>query len=106
MIDNFGLQSDLNRAIQTSLGGVSKTVMNAEKVLNEKIKNHSVEMSWQPEEKDLGTNNVAEYIPELLDIFCTILLSGQAFDREKSKSDRVVRLKNSLTHARHSLFCI
>ena len=97
MIDNFELQSDLNRAIQTSLGGVSKTVMNAEKVLNEKIKNHSVEMSWQPEEKDLGTNNVAEYIPELLDIFCTILLSGQAFDREKSKSDRVVRLKNSLT---------
>ena len=80
-----------------SLGGDSKTVMNAEKVLNEKIKNHSVEMSLPPEEKDLGSNNVAEYIRELLDIFCTFLLSGQALDRDKSKSDRVVRLKNSLT---------
>ena len=38
MIDNFELQSDLNRANQTSLGGDSKTVMNAKKVLNEKIK--------------------------------------------------------------------
>ena len=43
MIDNFELQSVLNRANQTSLGGDSKPVMNAEKVLNEKIKNHSVE---------------------------------------------------------------
>ena len=40
---------------------------------------------------------MAEYIPELLDIFCTILLSGQALDRDKSKSDCVVRLKTSLT---------
>ena len=96
-IDNFELQSDLNRAYQTSLGGDSKTVMNAAKVLNEKIKNHSVEIPWPPKEKDLSSNNVAEYIPELLDIFCTILLSGQALDSDKSKSDRVVRLKNSLT---------
>ena len=47
--------------------------MNAAKVLNEKIKNHSVEMPWPPEEKDLGSNSVAEYILELLDIFCNIL---------------------------------
>ena len=104
VIDNFELQSDLNRANQTSLGGDSKTVMNAAKVLNEKIKNHSVEMPGPPEEKDLDSNNVAEYIPELLDIFCTILFPGQALDRDKSKSDRVVRLKNSL--AQDSLFCI
>ena len=32
--------------------------MNAAKVLNEKIKNHSVEMLWPPEEKDLGSNNI------------------------------------------------
>ena len=54
-------------------------------------------MPWPSEEKDLSRNNVAKYIPELLDIFCTILLPGQALDRDKSKSDRVVRLKNSLT---------
>ena len=70
--------------------------MNAAKVLNEKIKNYSVEIPWPPKEKDLSSNNVAEYNPELLDIFCTILLSSQALDRDKSKSDRVVRL-NTLT---------
>ena len=37
MIDNLVLQSDLNRANQTSFGDDSKTVMNAAKVLNEKI---------------------------------------------------------------------
>ena len=35
-IDNFELQRDLNRAYQTTLGGDSKTVMNAAKVLMRK----------------------------------------------------------------------
>ena len=83
-----------NHGIDESLAGDSKTVMNTAKVLNEKIKNHSVEIPWPPKEKDFGSNNVAEYYPELLDVFCTILLSGQTLDRDKSKSNRAVRLKN------------
>jgi hypothetical protein len=55
-------------------------------------------VQWRapPEEKDLGIDKVADCVPELLDTFCTILLSGQLLARDKSRSDRIVRLKNSL----------
>ena len=53
-------------------------------------------MAWPPDEKDLQPEKVTNYIPELLDTFCTVLISGQALDRDKSKSSRTIRLKNSL----------
>ena len=96
VIDNFELKRDLNAANQMSLDDETKAVTIAAKLLNEEIKNHSNEMPWPPEEKDLCCNKVADYIPKLLDTFCTILVSGQALDRDKSRSDRIVRLKNSL----------
>lgn len=40
---------------------------------------------------------VADYVPVLFDSFCTILISGQSVDGDKSRSDRTVRLKNSLS---------
>ena len=55
------------------------------KLLYKKIKNHCIEIPWPPED-----------IPKLLDTFCTILMSGQALDRDKSRFDRIVHLKNSL----------
>ncbi|CAB4007602.1 Hypothetical predicted protein [Paramuricea clavata] len=94
VVENFELKSDV--ANQTSLDENSKTVINAAKILNEKIKYHPRAMAWPPEEKDLGIDKVADCVPELLDTFCTILLSGQLLDRDKSRSDRIVRLKNSL----------
>ena len=105
MIDNFELQSNLKRANQTSLGGDPKTVMNAEKVLNEKIKNHSIEMPWPPEEKDLGSNNVAEYIPE----FARYLLHHPFVWSDVGQGQEHVwprRASEELANARHSLFCI
>ena len=56
-------------------------------------------MQWRappPEKKDLGPDKVVDFIPKLLDTFCAILLSDQAQDSDKSRSDRIVRLKNSL----------
>ncbi|CAB3994854.1 Hypothetical predicted protein [Paramuricea clavata] len=94
VVENFELKSEV--ANQTSLDENSKTVINAAKILNEKIKYHPRAMAWPPEETDLGIDKVADCVPELLDTFCTILLSGQLLDRDKSRSDRIVRLKNSL----------
>ena len=96
VIDNFELKRDLNAANQMSLDDETKAVTIAAKLLNEEIKNHSIEMPWPLEKKDLCCNKVADYIPKLLGTFCTILVSGQALDRDKSRSDRIVRLKNSL----------
>ena len=53
VIDNFELKRDLNAANQMSLDDQTKAVTIAAKLLNE-----------------------ADYIPKLLDTFCTILVSG------------------------------
>ena len=47
-------------------------------------------MSWPPKENDLLPDKVKMYIPNLLDVFCSTLLSGQA---SASESTRVTRLK-------------
>ena len=60
----------------------SETVINAAKILNEKIDYHPHAMAWPPEEKDLGPDKAVDFIPKLLDTFCTILLSGQALDSD------------------------
>ena len=94
VVENFELKRDA--ASQTSLDKDSETVINAAKIFNGKIKYHPYAMVCPPEEKDLGPDKVVDFIPKLLDTFCTILLSGQALDSDKSRSDRTVRLKNSL----------
>lgn len=81
-MENFELKNDV--ANQTSLGEDSKTVIKAAKILNGKIKSHPHAMPWPPKEKDLGFDKVANCIPELLDTFCTILLSNQSLDRDKA----------------------
>ena len=96
-VENYALKTELNALLnQTSLDDDTKAMINAAKILNKKIKAHPIQMPWPPEEKDLNANKVSDYIPELLDTFCTILMSGQSMDADKSKSERTVRLKNSL----------
>ena len=74
-----------------------KKVIGVAKCLNLAIKNHKVEMSWPPEEKDLEPEKVKSFIPDMLDTFCTVLVSGKPLDHDKSKSSRTIRLKNSLS---------
>ena len=70
MVENVELKRDA--ANLTSFDKDSETVMNAAKILNAKIKKHPYTMAWPPEEKDLGPDKVADFIPKLLDTFCTI----------------------------------
>ena len=70
MVENFELKRDA--ANQTSLDKDSETVINAAKILNEKINYHPHAIAWPPEEKDLGPDKVVDFIPKLLDTFCTV----------------------------------
>ena len=67
VVENVELKRDA--ANLTSFDKDSETVMNAAKILNAR---------------------------KLLDTFCTILLSSQALDSDKSRSERTVHLTNSL----------
>jgi hypothetical protein len=54
-------------------------------------------MSWPPKVQDLQTCKVLDYIPQSLDMFCTVLLSGKTVEGNKSKGERVTCLKFSLS---------
>ena len=52
-------------------------------------------MSWPPTEEDLKADKIGSYIPHLLDIFCTVLISGQSLENMKTTAERTSRLKDS-----------
>lgn len=66
------------------------------KVLHQKVTKLSPQMSWPPKSDDLLPNKISRYIPRLLDVFYQVLLSGENVDGDRSGSQRVLRLKNSL----------
>lgn len=85
-----------NYELQCEPDGNEKTVMGVAKLLHGAIDNHSMEMPWPPDVNDLKPEKVKCYIPEILDTFCTVLISGQSKECDRSKSNRTLRLKNSL----------
>lgn len=52
-------------------------------------------MSWPPKDDDLKPSRTNDYIPHLLDVFLTVLISGKSLDSESSITERTIRLKES-----------
>ena len=50
-------------------------------------------MSWPPKEDDVKPSRANDYIPYLLDVFLTVLISGKSLDSESSKTEKTIRLK-------------
>ena len=74
-----------------------KDVIKVAKKLNSDIVSLQSQMSWPPKVQDLQACKVPDYIPQSLDLFCTVLLSGETAEGNRSKGDRVTRLKLSLS---------
>ena len=89
IIDNFELKST------SSKSDSEESVIQAAKLLNAQIKNHQTQMSWPPKEEDLKADKISLYIPDLLNNFFTVLISGQSLENEKSKAEKTLRLKDS-----------
>ena len=54
-------------------------------------------MSRPPKEQDLYPDKTMLYIPQLLDIFCMVVISGKLYESDSSNvSERTIRLKNSV----------
>ena len=70
-------------------------VINAAKMLQNEIKTHPPAMSWPPKEYELDPTKLSKYIPDLLDRFCSVLITGKSSDNGSNKSERTLRLKNS-----------
>ena len=65
--------------------------------LHNEIKTHLPAMSWPPKEHELDPSKLSKYIPDLLDRFCSVLITGKSSDNGSNVSERTVRLKNSIS---------
>ena len=93
IIENFELNSELK--LTSSKSDNEDNVIQVAKLLNGAIKNQQPQMSWPPTEEDLKADKIGSYIPHLLDILLTVLISGQSLESTKSKAERTSRLKDS-----------
>ena len=65
------------------------------RLINDEIKDLNPKMSWPPKEDDLKPSRITDYIPRLLDVFLTVLITGKSLDSESSSTERTIRLKES-----------
>ena len=72
-----------------------KNVIQIARLINDEIKDLNPKMSWPPKEDDLKPSRITDYIPRLLDVFLTVLITGKSLDSESSSTERTIRLKES-----------
>ena len=90
----FELKTELE-ALQGPKRNDEENVIKAARLLNNEIKNLNPQMSWPPKEDDLIPSRINAYIPHLVDLFLTVLISGKPLDSENCCTERTIRLKES-----------
>lgn len=75
IIENFELNFVLK--LTSSKSDNEDGVFQVAKLLKGTIKDQQPQMSWPPT-KDLKADKISSYIPHLLDIFFTVLISGHS----------------------------
>ena len=92
VLNNFMLKSEL-QAI--NVDKCEDDVIRVARLLHSEVKSHQAQTSWPPYENELARDKVSSYIPHLLDVFLTVLISGHSLNSDKSKTERTLRLKES-----------
>ena len=93
VLNNFMLKSEL-QAI--NVDKCENDVIRVARLLHSEVKSHQAQTSWPPPyENELARDKVSSYIPHLLDVFLTVLISGHSLNSDKSKTERTLRLKES-----------
>ena len=72
-----------------------KNVIQIARLINDEIKDLNPQMFWPPKVDDLKPSRTTDYIPHLLDVFLTVLITGKSLDSESSSTERTIRLKES-----------
>ena len=93
VIQNYELNREL-LSVQSTENEPENSVCHVAQLLHREIKSLPQQMTWPPQEKELETDKIESYIPYLLNVFYTVLISGKSTEHSNSKVDRVVRLKN------------
>ena len=96
VLDFFELKTELE-ALKGPKRKDEENVIKTARLLNNEIKYLNPQMSWPPKEADLKPSRNNDYIPHLLDLFLTVLISGKPLDSENCRTERTIRLKESFT---------
>ena len=72
-----------------------KNVIQIARLINDEIKDLNPQMFWPPKEDDLKPSRTTDYIPHLLGVFLTGLITGKSLDSKSSSTERTIRLKES-----------
>ena len=91
----YNLKCELD-SLNTTQNDDERAVINVAKKINAEIKSLVSPMSWPPKEQDLHREKILLYIPHLLDIFCMVTISGKVNENDSNRSERAIRLKNSI----------
>ena len=81
--------------MQCSATENENNVIKVAKLLHDEIKNQTPQMSWPPQESELDPAKAESYIPHLLNVFFSVLISGQCIDSDSSRTEGTLRLRNS-----------
>jgi len=92
VLNFFELKTELE-SLKGSRDDNEKNVIKTARLINNKIKDLEPQMSWPPKEDDVKPSRANDYIPYLLDVFSTVLISGKSLDSESSKTEKTIRLK-------------
>ena len=94
VLDFFELKTELE-SLKGPRNNDEKNVIQISRLINDEIKDLNPQMSWMPKEDDLKPSRTTDYIPHLLDVFLTVLITGKSLDSESSSTERTIRLKES-----------
>ena len=102
VLNNFMLKSELEavKVVEKS----ENDVIRVARLLYYEVKSHKAQMSWPPNEDELTPEKIPLYIPHLLDVFLTVLISGHSSNSDKSKTEKTLRLKESF--GQDIVFCV
>ena len=79
VLDFFELKTELE-SLKGRRNNDEKNVIQISRLINDEIKDLNPQMSWMPKEDDLKPSRTTDYIPHLLDVFLTVLITGKSLD--------------------------
>ena len=88
VLDFFWLKTELE-SLKGSRDDNEKNVIKTTLLINNEIKDLEPQMSWPPEEDNLKPSRANYYIPYLLDVFLTVLISGKSLDSDSSRTEKI-----------------
>ena len=88
VLDFFRLKTELE-SLKGSMDDNEKNMIKTALLISNEIKDLEPQMCWPPKEDDLKPSSRAkDYIPNLLDVFLTVLISGKSLDSDSSRTEK------------------